>query len=218
MRCYTPVTLNGTKGYFDLVVKRQPKGLMTNYLFGLHIGDHMEFRKIVSKMRYTPNRWKEVGLICGGTGLTPMLQVLRYALESCSEDKTKFHLLFCNRTENHIFLKGLLNQLAKTYPKRLVVHYSVDFALRPEAWEGFIGYPTTETLRRTMPPPCEKNLIMVCGPDQLLWHVVGTPTRVLKTLSGGKRIQPMAIDLPNYVKVGGLLDKIGHDMEQVYCF
>lgn len=55
-RFYTPITANGTKGYFDIIVKRKAEGKMTNHIFGLHIGDKMLFRSIGLKVQYRPNR------------------------------------------------------------------------------------------------------------------------------------------------------------------
>ena len=79
-RFYTPVTPNGACGYFDIIVKRKASGRMTSHLFGMRVGDSMQFRNTMFKLQYKPNRWDEVGMIAGGTGFTPMLQVIRHAL------------------------------------------------------------------------------------------------------------------------------------------
>ena len=217
-RFYTPVTPNHTKGYFDIIVKRKPNGMMTKHLFGLHVGDRMHFREVPFKLLYKPNRWKEVGLIAGGTGLTPMLQVIRHALEEYPEDRTKLRLIFCNRTENHILLKGLLDRLARDHPERFSVVYGVDCPVDAERWKGFTGYLTADLLRAHLPPPSPSSLILVCGPDNLLWHVAGTPTQLMDTLSGGRPVQPMAVDLANLTKLGGLLAQLGYTDHDVYRF
>lgn len=79
-RFYTPVTRNGSKGYFDIIVKRKQGGRMTAHLFGMRVGDVMQFRTVMFKLNYRPNRWDEIGIIAGGTGFTPMLQIINHAL------------------------------------------------------------------------------------------------------------------------------------------
>lgn len=225
-RFYTPVTPNGTKGFFDIIVKRKPRGRMTSHLLGLHIGDRCNFRTVAFKVRYEPNRWERIGLIAGGTGFTPMLQVIRHALTHTSkdrfgrEDATKISFLFCNRTEKHILLRDMFDKLARQHPDRFAVHYSVDSALEPAKWDGYTGYITEDMLRETMPPPTlgEKTTILVCGPDKLLNHAAGVPMGAQITLSGSAHAQPVAPDLNNLTALGGLLGKLGYDGNQVYRF
>jgi cytochrome-b5 reductase len=224
-RFYTPVTSNGTKGYFDIIVRRQKQGRMTNHLFGLRPGDEMQFRTVMFKMQYRPNKWKQLGLIAGGTGLTPMLQVVRAALEgidptaavSGPPDRTKLSLLYCNRTERHILVRGLIDNLARAHPDRFRVTYCVDTPLKPEAWRGYTGLITKEMLEATMPKSDPDNLILLCGPDGMLSHVAGTPMGVLQVMSSSKNIQPAA-ELVNLTDVGGLLGELGWDSSNVYRF
>eukprot|EP00758_Cryptobia_borreli_P009353 Tbor_TRINITY_DN5473_c1_g1::TRINITY_DN5473_c1_g1_i1::g.25406::m.25406/K00326/E1.6.2.2; cytochrome-b5 reductase len=220
-RFYTPVTSNNTKGYFDIIVKRKPGGMMTNHLFGMHVGDKMLFRCIGLKIRYKPNRWKHVGMIAGGTGFTPMLQVIRASLEGegSEEDKTKLSFLFCNRTEKHILLKGLFDDLMQKYHDRFKVSYCIDKAVSPKDWDGYTGYVTKEMIEKTLPLPTEDNyIIMLCGPDQLLNHVAGTPMHSMAHLSKSMNQQPMAADMNNLVRLGGVLGSMGYDNNLVYRF
>jgi cytochrome-b5 reductase len=59
------------------------------------------FKGPLSKIKYEPNKWKHIGMIAGGTGITPMYQVLRHALAD-KNDQTKFTLLFGNMTEGFL--------------------------------------------------------------------------------------------------------------------
>ena len=221
-RFYTPVTANGTKGYFDIIVKRKKEGKMTDHLFGLHVGDTLLFRLMAFKIKYRPNRWKEVGLIAGGTGFTPMLQVIRHALTDPMEegviDKTKLSFLFCNRTEKHILLKGLFDKLASEHADRFRVNYVVDQALKPAEWKGWTGYVSKEMVQKCLPPPAEGNFIMVCGPDSLLNHVAGTPMGATECMSSGKSTQPVALDANNLTVLGGVLRDCGFNGNQVFRF
>lgn len=223
-RFYTPVTANHTKGYFDIIVKRKNGGLMTSHLFGMHVGDQMLWRQVAFKIQYKPNRWDHVGMICGGTGFTPMLQVIRHALTEPMNnkvvDKTKLTLLFCNRTEKHILLKGLFDKLARDYSDRFKVWYCVDAPLEPKKWTGFTGYVTKEMVMTSMPPPeAPRKIIMLCGPDHLLHHVAGTPMTSMHQMSSGTRsIQPVAPDMCNLSSLGGVLKECGYANADIFRF
>merc|ERR1711920_876672 len=54
---------------------------------------------------------KSVGMLAGGTGLTPMLQVVQASLRDPA-DQTKFSLIYANKTEDDILCKDLLDQAA----------------------------------------------------------------------------------------------------------
>lgn len=53
-----------------------------------------------------------VAMLCGGTGLAPMLQVIRAIIQN-KNDKTKVTLIFANKTEADILRKEELDQMAK---------------------------------------------------------------------------------------------------------
>ena len=45
------------------------------------------------KFGYEANKWKEVGMVAGGTGIAPMYQVILESL-NMAEDNTKITLLY----------------------------------------------------------------------------------------------------------------------------
>jgi cytochrome-b5 reductase len=65
---------------------------------------------------------KKFSMLCGGTGITPIYQVLCAILRD-AKDTTEMSLLFANRTEADILLKDELDMLARGHPNRLKVHY-----------------------------------------------------------------------------------------------
>ncbi|CBH18625.1 NADH-cytochrome b5 reductase, putative [Trypanosoma equiperdum] len=218
MRSYTPITPNGTMGYFDLLVKKQPRGRFTEHLFSMNVGDTLLFRVVQYKLQYKKNRWAEVGLIGGGTGICPLLQFMNASLDTPG-DKTKLSLLFANRSENKILLKGMLDGTAKKHADRLSVHYTVDMLENPQSdYNGYIGYITPQMIKETMPEPADNNLVLVCGPDPMMTKVVGSSPNVLKAMSGGLAYQPTGTVLNNAPDVGGILGDMGYTKDHVYRF
>lgn len=75
-RSYRPVSNNSDPGELRLVIKMYPDGLLTGkYLEHLKVGDQIEVRGPKGAMRYRKGMVKEMGMIAGGTGITPMYQV-----------------------------------------------------------------------------------------------------------------------------------------------
>nr|CCA21618.1 NADHcytochrome b5 reductase putative [Albugo laibachii Nc14] len=197
IRPYTPVNLNSERGYIELVVKEYPKGNMSTHLCGLQIGDNVDIKGPKMKLPYEPNTYKKVGLIAGGSGLTPMLQI---AKEICRnpEDHTQVDLLFANSTEADIYMQDELDAMQFLYPQ-FKVHYLVS---RPsEDWEGLSGIITKEMVQQLMPLPSEEVLVCVCGPPGMMHLICGERS---KDMSQG--------DLE------GLLKELEYSSKNVYKF
>ena len=61
----------------------------------------------------------------GGTGITPMLQVISHVLKD-KNDNTKLALLFANQSEDDILVREELENLQKEHSDRLKIWYTVD--------------------------------------------------------------------------------------------
>lgn len=109
------------KVYFKDVNPKFPEGgKMSQHLETLNIGDTMDFRGPNGLITYEGNgilgarpdkksalvrrKYKNFGMIAGGTGITPMLQVIWDILKNPA-DPTKIWLLFANQTEEDILLR-----------------------------------------------------------------------------------------------------------------
>ena len=116
-RKYTPTTSDDEVGYVDLVIKvykggvvdRFPDGgKMSQYLGGLKPGDKVDVTGPVGTHTYLGNgkfksgtkehTCKKLGMMAGGTGLTPMLQVIAAVLKNPA-DTTQLYLIYANQTE-----------------------------------------------------------------------------------------------------------------------
>ena len=142
VRPYTPTTSDEDLGHMDLVVKIYPAnthpkfpdgGKMTQYLEAMNIGDSIDVRGPSGLLVYKGRgvfdikedkkgaskevQVKQVSMIAGGTGITPMLQLVRAVFRD-PEDKTNLNLLFANQTEEDILLRNELEEVQKKYPDR----------------------------------------------------------------------------------------------------
>ncbi|MBN3303678.1 NB5R3 reductase, partial [Amia calva] len=190
VRPHTPVSSDDDKGFVDLVVKIyyknvNPKfpegGKMSQYMESLRTGDTIDFRGpsglLVYKGKGTfairPDKKsepeikiaKQLGMIAGGTGITPMLQIIR-AIMKDPKDKTVCSLLFANQTEKDILLRPELEELQVNHPDRFKLWFTLDKA--PEGWEYSQGFISEDMIKSHLPAPGEDTLILMCGPPPMI--------------------------------------------------
>ncbi|CAL5397118.1 unnamed protein product [Camellia sinensis] len=169
IRPYTPISDPDSKGYFDLLIKVYPDGKMSQHFASLKPGDVVEVKGPIEKLRYSPNMKKHIGMIAGGTGITPMLQVIEAILKN-PEDNTQVSLLYANVSPDDILLKQKLDVLAASHPN-LKIFYTVD---KPSNnWNGGTGYISKDMAIKGLPGPSDDTLILVCGPPGMMNHISG---------------------------------------------
>ncbi|CAK96725.1 uncharacterized protein An08g09460 [Aspergillus niger] len=165
-RSYTPTSNNLDLGRLELVIKCYPDGLLTGqYLANLEVGDKVLFRGPKGAMRYKRNLCKKIGMIAGGTGITPMFQLIRAICED-DKDTTEISLVYANRTEDDILLRTELEAFASAYPKSLKIWYMLDHP--PNDWQYGKGYVTPDVMRERLPGPGPDTRIMLCGPPGMV--------------------------------------------------
>jgi NAD(P)H-flavin reductase len=106
---------------------------MSQHINDLKPGQTLAFKGPIVKFPYKANEFSHGVCVSGGSGITPMYQLISHAL-SIPEDKTKFTLMFANVTEKDILLRKEWDTLAKEHPDRFKVVYTVDKA--PYFWKG----------------------------------------------------------------------------------
>ncbi len=197
-RSYTPVTGDETLGVVSFVIKvyfantneRFPEGgKMTQHLESLKVGDSLLMRGPKGKMTYMSKgkfgiaaggvprkpaqvrQAKHFGMIAGGTGITPMLQVIDAVMRDTNDTTTTMSLLFANQTEEDILCRDMLEAIEKKSNGRLKLWYTLD---RPpaEGWKYSKAFVTEEMIRDHVLAGGDLNLkdtqILMCGPPPML--------------------------------------------------
>ena len=109
-RPYTPIDTH-RKGEVVLLIKSYDKGNMSKHVAELKPGDTLDFKGPMPKLKYEANKYKRIGMLAGGTGITPMLQVLE-EIANNPKDKTQTHLVFANVSGQDILMKETLDAIA----------------------------------------------------------------------------------------------------------
>lgn len=196
IRPYTPISDPDSKGYFDLLIKIYPEGKMSQHFAKLKPGDVVEVKGPIEKIRYTPNMKKHIGMIAGGTGITPMLQVIEAILRN-PNDNTQVSLVYANVSPDDILLRQKLDILAASHPN-FKIFYTVDNP--SNNWKGGVGYVSKDMVVKGLPSPGDDTLVLVCGPPGMMKHVSGEKD---------KREQG---------ELSGVLKELGYTEEMVYKF
>lgn len=165
-RSYTPISNNLDKGRMELLIKCYPDGKLTGqYMENLEKGDEVMFRGPKGAMKYHPGMCSKIGMIAGGTGITPMYQLIRAICEH-ETDTTEVSLIYANRTEDDILLRKELESFARRYPKNLKLWYMLDNPSKD--WAYGTGYVTPAVMAERLPAPSADTAVMLCGPPGMV--------------------------------------------------
>jgi len=162
-RPYTPSSMPGMTGFFDLTVKRYETGVVSKYLHDQRIGDTVLMSGPNAGGHWVDGMAKRVGFVAGGTGITPMISIIRWILTKRID--AELFLIFANKTEADIILR-------KEWERALREHrnfhcYHVLEQPLPE-WSEGIGRVTVEILKRHLPAPSPDTCIFLCGPPPMV--------------------------------------------------
>ncbi|KAK6458188.1 NADH-cytochrome b5 reductase 2 [Scheffersomyces xylosifermentans] len=173
IRPYTPVSDPEQKGTIDFVVKKYEGGKMSSHIHDLKPNDTLSFKGPFVKWKWEPNQFKSIFLIGGGTGITPLYQLIREITKN-PEDKTKVSLFYGSVSPDDILIKEQLDALAAKHKDQVKIVYFVDKA--DASWKGEVGYIDKEFLQKNLSSPSKDDKIFVCGPPGLYKAISGPKT------------------------------------------
>ncbi|KFX98013.1 hypothetical protein V490_02496 [Pseudogymnoascus sp. VKM F-3557] len=179
IRAYTPISQTDKKGMVDVLVKiyfgtpSMEGGKMTMALEKLAIGSSVEFKGPIGKFKYLgkgrvsindkERSVKSFRMICGGSGITPIFQVLRAVIQD-RDDPTTCVLLDGNKKEEDILCKDDLDSFAAADSKRCsIIHTLTDGS---SSWSGQRGRISAQNLKDYV-SPAETSMVLICGPKAM---------------------------------------------------
>lgn len=131
----------------------------------MKIGDAIEIRGPKSAMQYSTSYTKHIGMIAGGTGITPMYQLIP-AICDDESDPTKISLLYAINTEEDILLRHELDDFARHYPNKSQIQYILSQAA--EDWTGHRGFVNQDLIQQHLAPANENKKTLLCGPPPII--------------------------------------------------
>lgn len=154
-RCYSLSSSPFENEKLRVTVKRVDDGRGSNWLCdAISAGDTLQVLQPAGA--FVPKNLNQNFLLfAGGSGVTPVLSILRSAL---SQGDGTIRLVYANRDERSVIFRDTLNDLASRYPERLQIIHWLD---------SVQGYPSEQQLAgfvEGIPAP----EVYVCGPDPFM--------------------------------------------------
>lgn len=182
-RPYTPSSMPGITGYFDLTVKRYETGVISKYLHEREVGDTVLMSGPNPGGHWVDGMAKRVGFVAGGTGITPMISIIRWILARSLA--VELFLVFANKSEADIIFRDEWEADVREHANFHRYHV---LEQPPAGWSQGTGRITEEILRKQLPPPGPDTVIFLCGPPPMVDALENT----LKTIGHSEQ----AIILP----------------------
>lgn len=169
-----------------VAVKRVPNGLVSN-----HINDQLKAEDQIEVMpaeghfvaQPQADEKKDYFLFGGGSGLTPLLSILKSVIELAP--KSRVFLYYQNRTEDSILFREELDRLEKRYAGQLLVQHILSqpktetsggfmglFAKKNRSWKGEMGRidakKASRFIKQHQAEDGRPKVLYLCGPVGLM--------------------------------------------------
>lgn len=147
-------------GFVEITPKKVEGGFISNYLNDrAAVGLTVEAKGPYGKFVFDETKHPKIVLIAAGSGITPMMAMLRYIDERCL--KTDVTLLYCVRTDRDVIFANELSEMAKRLPNfRLALTLSAP----DDKWPDARGRFSAEFLKANVADLPESTFFL-CGPD-----------------------------------------------------
>ena len=160
--------------YPSVTVKRVENGLMSNWLpDNLRAGDKIKVMEAMGQfiLDYATGNRRHVVMFAGGSGITPMLSLIKSLLSR--EPESIVSLIYCNRDIDSVIFQGELDLWEKHYEGRLHVIHILDTA--PMNWQGYSGLLNPEMLKKLFERipdwGTSATTFLMCGPEGMMKNV-----------------------------------------------
>ncbi|MGL1956784.1 MAG: MOSC domain-containing protein [Colwellia sp.] len=162
--CYTiassPYSSLKHENSINLTIKRVPNGKVSNYFHDhFNVGDCINAQPPSGNFHLPETIPQKVLLLSGGSGITPMLSMLRFMVEQKAQNSIVF--FHSAHSEQDIIAKEEVRALAKQHGNCQVI-YTLTQQTLPQ-WQGYKGYISEQML--TNIKQLTEHEVFVCGPE-----------------------------------------------------
>ena len=117
-------------------------------------------------------------MICGGSGLTPMYQVIQAILADKTQDATKVSLIFGNRTEDDVLMRKEVEAAGDGLGPDRFQLWHVLSGKQPEGWKYGTGHINKEMIEEHLfgrqwgapgsTDDLSSRIVLLCGPSPMI--------------------------------------------------
>lgn len=178
---YSPITLPQDYGVIGILA-RVDKGTLSEWMSALRPGDAVMMKAcgglVIERMpeqkcfMYRGQKIRQIGMIAGGTGVAPMVQIIRAALKwPFNVGLQSLNLIYAAEEKEELTFLDLLESLKREKGKEAsvgenMVKFDLHVVLNnpPPGWTGGVGFIESSTIRQNFLPPSPDLLTVICGP------------------------------------------------------
>jgi flavocytochrome c len=192
---YSPITLPHDYGVIGILA-RVDKGTLSEWMSAMQPGDAVMMKAcgglVIERVpeqkcfSYQGQLIRKIGMIAGGTGVAPMVQILRAAMKHpFSSGLESLNLIYAAEEQEELAFLDLLKSLQKDSSGPKTVKFDLHVVLNnpPPGWTGGVGFVETSTIQQYFIPPASDVLTVICGPP-VMQRVVKQVLSALKYPEG----------------------------------
>lgn len=164
-RSYTIASSPLERTFCELTIKREEHGTVSRHLHdNLQPGDRLTVTAPAGKFVFNGKSATSVVLIAGGVGITPLMSMARYLVQTNWSGSIDFVIVA--KSEKELIFRREIEAMQRTFP-RLQVHITLSQEMDDSSWSGKLG-----RLEATWLSSCCADLrtrpIYLCGPDGMM--------------------------------------------------
>ena len=168
VRSYSICSSTARSGYVEITPKRTGQGCVSVFLNDrASVGLTVEANGPFGSFSFDESKHQNVVLLAAGSGITPMMAMLRYMDDLCLD--TVVTLLYCVRSGDDIIFHGELEELRARLKN---FHYHLLLSQPHKEWPGPRGHVSREFIEDTVSEPASKDFFL-CGPPLFMKAVRG---------------------------------------------
>jgi ferredoxin-NADP reductase len=162
-RSYSICSSPTQTGYVEITPKRMPNGCVSIFLNDhVHPGLVVTARGPYGQFCFDAEKHKRIVLIAGGSGMTPMMSMLRYIDDLCLPVEVTF--IYCVRTQDDVFFKAELAELQARLKK---FRYILVLSQPGSDWKGPSGHLNRELIEGNVENIATATFFL-CGPPPFM--------------------------------------------------
>ena len=193
-RSYT-ISSSPTQGYYcEVTVKREDNGAGSRYLHDqVKVGDTLEVRAPSGRFIFTGKESKDIVLISGGVGITPMMSIARALTDMAWPGD--IHFIVACRDPEHFIFESELNRLQQQFEN---LHVHVAMSRIDSDTNGYRSGRLSKEMLDDWVPEIESKRVHICGAPAMMEATkemlgeLGVPSENIHTENFGSTQKPKA--------------------------
>ncbi|KAG5492531.1 hypothetical protein JKF63_01109 [Porcisia hertigi] len=173
---YSPITLPDDVGVIGILA-RADKGRLAEWISALQPGHAVEMKAcggLIIDRRFDARHFffrglkiRKLALIGGGTGVAPMLQIVRAAVKKPFVDSIgSIQFIYAAEDVSELTYRTLLESYEKEYgSEKFKCHFVLNNP--PAQWTDGVGFVDAALLRSAVQAPSNDLLVAICGPPMM---------------------------------------------------